>query len=170
MISPFGNPTTRCDSGEGWRYVSNSAFPEHLRNQFLSELASFYWKQLQALISGGFDSHPSFPFYQKEEGANLSWLLLDCADLLNRQGIKDEIVEHRPFSLYFSGLKDLTLPSQLNRLRYQALPYLQARLAGIREERGLEAEKLIADAFANAERLSLDSSWKGVSERLGRAL
>lgn len=171
VISPRGNLTTECDSGEGWRYIYKEGFPEDVRNRFLAGLVHFYHQQIKTLQNGTLDTHPSLPFYMKEVGANVSWLLIDCSELLSRLGLNEEIEESRPFSLYFQGLRSLTLPGQLNRLRPQDLTYLDARVEGlIREVGPVKGREEIRAALNNAERLSSDGSWKSIIERYSHLL
>jgi hypothetical protein len=171
VISHRGNLTTECDSGEGWRYIYLEGFPEDVRDRFLGGLVHFYHEQLKTLQSGVLNDHPSFPFYMKEVGANVSWLLIDCSDLLTRLGLREEIEKSKPFSRYFTGLRSLTLPGQLNRLRPQDLPYLDARIDGlVKEVDEEEARREIRSALKNAQRLSFDDSWKSISERYSSLL
>lgn len=152
---------TESHSGEAWRYVSLSGFPEELRVSFLLSLTNFYLAQHMALQSGKFDEHPALPYYQREVGYNLSWLLIDCADLLDRWNLRVQIVESRPYGLYFAGLSNASNPLHIGGFKQEDLPYLQKRLVGLAAELGSleDARRLARKAVENVDRLCLDRAW-----------
>jgi G3E family GTPase len=157
-----GRLVTECDAGEAWRYVSASQFPEDLRSLFLRRLSEFYLRQFEALHSGKFDQHPALPYYKREVGQNLSWLLIDCSSLLHEWGLKEAVVQCSPYKTYFEGLNEAASPLHVGSFRAKDIPYLKARLDGLATEIGSshDAGNIAESAIINFEQYSIDGSWK----------
>ncbi|MFM1848594.1 MAG: hypothetical protein RL417_2068 [Pseudomonadota bacterium] len=156
---------TETEAGEAWRYVSNPGFPVELRETFLHTLLDFYLRQHTALLSGQFDSSAALPYYKREVGYNLSWFLLDCHRELDRWGMRDQVEELGPSTLYFEGLAAAKTALHIGSLRESDAPYLRGRLAQLVGEIGVNAGRhLASQAIQNCLRLSLNGTWrKGVA-------
>ena len=155
---------TETDAGEAWRYVSLPGFPEELKEHFLRSLCDFYLKQSEALQSGGFKSHPTLPYYQREVGYNLSWFLIDCGELVSKWGLDGRIRAINPVTLYFSGLQNARDARHIGTFKESDVPYLHKRLAMLTAEG--HALSHASKAIDNCVSLCLDKSWNRASNEL----
>jgi G3E family GTPase len=154
-----GRMITQIDAGEGWNYVLLPNFPEDVKQRFMRATTDFWLKQAEALQTGIFHSHPNLPYYTREVGNNLSWLLIDCGERVDTWGLRETLEAHKPATLFFEGLAIARNAIHLRTFAERDSRLLRARLDMLAREQGKPDPELATRAVDNCVRLCVDGSW-----------
>lgn len=154
-----GRMITQIDAGEGWNYILLPHFPEDVKERFMRATTEFWLKQADALKTGMFDSHPNLPYYTREVGNNLSWLLIDCGTRVDAWGLRETLEAYKPATLFFEGLAIARNAIHLRTFVERDGRLLRARLEMLAREQGKPDPALASRAVDNCVRLCVDGSW-----------